>query len=162
MNAVIREPLFYEIVAVAAHLREADMRELSVTRKFLDQPSKLATAAWVSVYRRIACLGADPVFAFGASETPDRSRVQVWGFGTPRAKLVLKTVTKFVLRSMIPELTGRGFLAAQAIVHPENELSNRWLRHLGFAPEATVTGVGDRHEDMILYAVTAEHVSKRA
>ena len=157
----IREPNFHELVTVASRLREADMRELRVTRKDLDRPVKLATAAWTaSVYRRLALWEKTPAMAFGASQAPGGS-VQVWGFGTVDTARVIRTVTKFVIRSMIPELLGRGVPSARAIVHPENRSSQAWLQHLGFKPEATLTGLGDRQEEMILYAVSANDVSLR-
>lgn len=158
---VIRHPQFPEFLKVASRLRKADFDELSVTRKDLHQPSKLAAAAWGSTYRRIVLLDTVPVFAFGATQRPSYPQEsQVWGFGTDQTSAVIRTVTKFILRSMIPELLDRGFLSAQAIVSPDNDLSNRWLRRLGFEPKATVTGIGDRSEDMILFAVTAADVPK--
>ena len=156
----IREPNFHEFIRVASRLREADVRELSITRKDLDRPVKLATAAWTSVYRRLALWEKTPAMAFGASAAPGGC-VQVWGFGTVDTVRVIRTVTKFVIRSMIPELLSRGVSSARAIVHPENRSSQAWLQHLGFKPEATLTGLGDRQEEMILYAVSANDVSLR-
>jgi hypothetical protein len=158
-SIVIREPEFFEFIMVASRLRHEDARELSLTRKDLDQPTILASDAWGgSVYRRVALLDERPVFAFGATRVNDLACAQVWGFGAPEAtRRVMRAVTKTVLRSMIPELLERGFSVAQALVSRDNDLSNRWLRHLGFLPEAISSGVGGRHEDgLVLLAVTAE------
>ena len=56
---------------------------------------------------------------------------------------------------MIPEILRSGVIEAQAVSHPANTVSHRWLKFLGFRLKATITGVGDRKEDMLLFTVSA-------
>jgi hypothetical protein len=60
---------------------------------------------------------------------------------------------------MIPEMLDMGLLAVQAIGHPDNQLSARWLRRLGFSSmAATLPGIGAGKHPMILWVTTAnEH-----
>jgi hypothetical protein len=154
---VIHQPSFDEILAVARDLRPEDAKELSITRN-LDQPARLAASAWTAKYRRMAYIDDTPVFAFGMTLMSDQQG-QVWGFGTSQASRVMHSVTKFILRSMIPDMLGEGLLAVQAITHPSNALSTRWLRRIGFAPMAiTVPGIGAGTHPMILWITVAnEH-----
>ena len=153
---VIHQPSFDEILAVVRNLRAVDQKELSVTRD-LSNPTKLVAAAWAAKYRRAAYIDAVPAFVFGMTLFDnDPTQGQVWGFGTPDAPRVMRAVTKFCLRTMIPEMLDLGLLAAQAIGHPDNELSKRWLQRLGYSPMAiTLPGIGAGKHDMILWITTA-------
>jgi hypothetical protein len=158
---VIHQPSFEEILAVARNLRAADIKELSVTRRDLSNPVKLATSAWAAKYRRAAYIGEKPVFVFGMTLFEgDPTQGQAWGFGTSTAHLAMKAVTKFIIRDMVPDMLGIGLVAVQAIGHPEHDLSARWLRRLGFSSmAATLPGVGAGTHPMILWITTAsEHL----
>lgn len=155
---VIHQPSFEEVLAVARDLREIDRKELAVTRD-LSNPTKLAVSAWTAKYRRAAYIDDVPVFVFGFTLFDDPAHCQVWGFGNEAAPRVMRAVTKFCLRTMIPEMLDLGLLTAQAIGHPDNELSKRWLRRLGYSPTAiTLPGIGAGKHPMILWVTTAnEH-----
>jgi hypothetical protein len=153
-QVVIDQARFADLLFIASNLREEDKRELSVTRDVEDSQG-LASAAYASFYRRVAIWDRQARFAFGAGWTGNPGVVQVWGFGTPNAQVVLKPVTKFIKHVMIPELLSLGVLEARAISHPEHEAAHRWLKFLGYSPKATVTGIGSRKEDMVLFAVSA-------
>jgi hypothetical protein len=155
---VIHQPSFEEILAVVRDLREVDQRELSITRD-LANPTKLAADAWRAKYRRAAYIDEKPVFVFGLTLYDDPQHCQVWGFGTEEAPRAMKAVTKFCLRTMIPEMLDMGLLSAQAVAHPDNELSSRWLRRLGYSSMAiTVPGIGSGKHAMLLWVTTAnEH-----
>jgi hypothetical protein len=151
----IYQPSFEEILAVARNLRAVDAKELSVTRD-LSNPAKLAVSAWAAKYRRMAYLDKEPTFAFGMTLFDNPTQGQVWGFGTDKAPTVTRAVTKFILTTMIPEMLDLGLLAVQAVGHPDNALSARWLRHLGFTPMAIkLPGIGAGAHDMILWITTA-------
>jgi hypothetical protein len=58
---------------------------------------------------------------------------------------------------MIPEMLDMGLQTAQAVGHPDNELSKRWLRRLGYSPTAiTLPGIGAGKQNMILWITTAD------
>jgi hypothetical protein len=153
---VIHQPSFDEILAVARNLRAADIKELSVTRD-LSNPTKLATAAWAAKYRRAAYTGEKPVFVFGMTFFEnDPTQGQAWGFGTNTSHLVMKAVTKFIVRTMVPEMLDFGVRAVQVVSHPDNQLSARWLRRLGFSSmAATLPGIGAGKHPMLLWITTA-------
>jgi hypothetical protein len=151
----IRQPTFEDLLFVSANLRAEDVRELSITRNDLDIPSRLATAAWCAKYRRCAYLGGEPTFAFGVSAVA-HDHGQAWGFGTKHTRKVIKSVTKFIIRTMVPEMLHDGLAAVQALGQPENRLSARWLGHLGFTAVANLAGIGAGGEDLFLWVTTAD------
>jgi hypothetical protein len=151
----IHQPSFEEILAVARNLRADDVKELSVTRDL--SPTKLAADAWRAKYRRAAYIDETPVFVFGLTLFNDPKHCQVWGFGSEEAPRAMRAVTKFCLRTMIPEMLDMGLQTAQAVGHPDNELSKRWLRRLGYSPTAiTLPGIGAGKQNMILWITTAD------
>lgn len=153
---VIHQPSFEEILAVVRDLRAVDVKELSITRD-LGNPTKLAADAWRAKYRRAAYIDEKPAFVFGVTLfDADPTQGQVWGFGTEEAPRTMRAVTKFCIRTMIPEMLDMGLAAVQAVGHPDNELSARWLRRLGYSSMAiTLPGIGAGKHDMILWVTTA-------
>ena len=103
----------------------------------------------------MAILNRRPVFAFGAAEIENEPRVHVWAFGSLDAVQALKPVTRYIRKLMIPEILRFGFVEAQAVSHPANQTAHRWLQFLGFRLKATITGIGPRKEDMLLFTVSA-------
>ena len=158
-NTIIEDANFDDLRFIALNLRPEDRLELAVTRDADDYES-LAWSAAYSRHRKVAITDGRPVFAFGAADMPGQHKVQVWGFGTRDALPALKPVTRYIQRILIPEILSRGVLSAQAISHPANKISHRWLKHLGFTLGAAVPDVGDRKETMFLFTVSA-HVFHR-
>jgi hypothetical protein len=154
---VIHPPSFDELLHVAKNLRGDDVKELSATRN-LAQPTWLATSAHAAKYKRIAYFDNEPVFAFGMSMIKP-GLGQAWGFGTEKSHLVTRTVTKFIRKTMVPEMLSMGLTAAQAIGHPDNQVSRRWLSHLGFREIANLSGIGAGGQDLILWVTTADEHS---
>jgi hypothetical protein len=149
---------FYDLRFLAMNLRPEDRLELSVTRDL----SKYEDLAWAGAYarwRKVAIWDRKPVFAFGASEILREPRVHVWGFGTSDAVHALKPVTRYIKKLMIPEILRSGTIEAQAVSHPANTISHRWLTFLGFRLKATITGVGARKQDMLLFTVSADDLA---
>ena len=145
---------FDDVRFLAINLRPEDRLELSVTRD-LRRYEDLAWSAAFSRWRKVAIVERQPVFAFGANEIPHEPRVHVWGFGSVDAVQALKPVTRYIKKLMVPEILRSGVIEAQAVSHPANAVSHRWLTFLGFRLKATITGVGVRKEDMFLFTVSA-------
>jgi hypothetical protein len=145
---------FDDLRFLAINLRPEDRLELSVTRD-LQRYEDLAWAGAFSRWRKVAIVERQPVFAFGANEIVHEPRVQVWGFGSMDAVQALKPVTRYIKKLMVPEILRSGVIEAQAVSHPANTVSHRWLTFLGFRLKATITGVGARKEDMLLFTVSA-------
>lgn len=157
------EPLDYQKAWwTAVDLRLEDRRELRVTRDPDDVEALVASALesefkWAAMHDFEEVAEPLPVFAFGAKLFDGGRRAHVWGFGTPYAdSLVLRGVTRFIKRSMVPLLVNSGVIYAQAVSHPENTTAHRWLQRLGFSLKATVPGVGGRKEDMLLFVTSAD------
>jgi hypothetical protein len=151
------EPLtFADCWWVAIDLRDEDKRELAVTRD-VDDAQSLVESALDSEFKWTAAINSHvpPDFAFGARFLDGGKGAQVWGFGTPRAKSVLRPVTRFIQRVMVPQLLDSGVQYARAISHPANTTSHRWLEHLGFTLRAKLAGIGVRREDMFLFETSA-------
>lgn len=147
----ITDATFDDLVYVSRRLCEDDRQELSATRDPNDYVA-LAEAASRSPLCKVA-LDEDgvPIFAFGAEPVPDSDMAQVWGFKCDSGWTAILTVTKYIRRTMIPELRARGIRRAVCLVHPDNTRSLKWLtRNLDFRTRATLTGFGTRNEDMIL------------
>jgi hypothetical protein len=152
---MIDDANFNDLRFLALNLRPEDKLELSVTRDL----RKYEDLAWAGAYarwRKVAIWDRKPVFAFGASEIPREPKVHVWGFGSLDAVHALKPVTRYIRKLMVPEILRSGIIEAQAVSHPANTVSHRWLTFLGFRLKATITGVGARKEDMLLFTVSAD------
>lgn len=152
-TAFIRESSLLDLVHIARHLSVLDRLELGATRD-PDNAEDLALDAWHQAVKFTAFSGrdAEAIMAFGVG-MPSPDYVTVWGFKTERYREVIRPVTKFVCRTMLPELRDKhGVQRAECVVHPDNSPSRRWLAFLGFELEATLSGFGNRQEDMLLYA----------
>ena len=139
---------FEDLAYVASWLCLMDRKELACTRD-PDDYIRLARDAWETDIHKVALdddLGT-PVFAFGVRRMA-RDIVGVWGFKTSRGRRAIRTVTKYLLRDVIPDLRDTGIKRAICWVHPDNTDSQRWLAHMGFRPMATP---GELGTPLILY-----------
>ena len=139
-----------DLMLIGSWLCAADREELAATRD-PDDYEGLALDAWRSLYHKVALEDARPVFAFGANPIGDTDMAQVWGYKTEAGWASARTVTKYIQRTMIPELRAIGIQRATCLVHPKNVRSQRWLAFLGFRLEATLQGFGSRKQDMLLF-----------
>jgi len=135
-----------DLMMIGSWLCESDRQELSATRD-PDDYEGLAWDAWGSQVCKVAVEETQPVFAFGAKPMGDTALV--WGFKTERGWSAIRSVTKYIQKTMIPELRSIGIRRAVCLVHPANARSQRWLTHLGFAPRATLQGLGS--QEMFLF-----------
>jgi hypothetical protein len=132
---------FEDLAYVASWMCPMDRRELAVTRD-PDDYVRLARDAFATKIHKVALNAAGtPVFAFGAQPI-DKHTVSVWGFKTRHGQSVARTVTKYLLQKIIPDLRDTGISRAICYVHPDNAVSRRWLAHLGFRPLATPGELG--------------------
>ena len=144
VNAATYDDLTY----IGSWLCDEDREELALTRDPDDYVS-LANDAWESKFKFVALDEATPVMAFGAKAS--KNFAVVWGFKTERGWPAVRSVTKFIRRTMIPALHKAGVYRAVCAVNPGNAVSQAWLRHLGFVPRATTRDIGTRHGEVILF-----------
>lgn len=125
-----------DLAMIGSWLCAEDRRELAVTRNPDDYES-LAIDAWNSHMSFVFDDTAGrPVFAIGAYPVEPGVAI-VWGFKTEAGWRLIKSVTKFIQKCMIPELRAMGVTRAVCLVHPDNKRSQKWLAHMGFQPVAT-------------------------
>lgn len=152
---MIREATLFDLVYVTKNLRDRDRQELAATRDISDLDA-LAADAFSTPWRRVADdRDGRPCLCVGAKWLHE-GVISMWGFGTPDYKDGVKELTKYILNCMVPELLQLGVRRAQCVVHPENRASQRWLKTLGFYPEATLSRFGAGDQDMVLYAWVAD------
>lgn len=144
----VNQPTLDDLLYIGSWLCESDRLEMALTRDPYNYVS-LAHDAWESRFKYVVLDNALPVMAFGAK--PISSTAIVWGFKTDKGWPAVPTVTKFILRTMIPALHDIGVRQAVCLVHPENWASQSWLRHLGFTPRATSREFGTRRQEVILF-----------
>jgi hypothetical protein len=151
MRISVHEASTPELIAVAQNLRQSDRDELSISR---DPDDWLALVCDVigSMECKVATIDSVPVLAFGV-RIVGPTTVTVWGFGTERAPEAGRVVTRYVKQRMIPLLRSLGMTRAQCAVSPDNLVSRRWLALLGFTPEASFPGLGNR---LLVYARGAD------
>jgi hypothetical protein len=137
----IADATFDDLCYIGSWLSAVDRMELAVTRDPDDYPS-LARDAFASMIHKVALDHAGtPIFAFGAY--PIRKGIaHVWGFKTRDGPKAIRTVTKYLLKELIPDLREAGVVRAVCYVHEENHGSRKWLAYLGFRPDATHGEIG--------------------
>ena len=136
------------LTSIARDLCDDDRVELAVTRE-VEDPEALARDALRGEFCKVVTLAHEPVFAFGAWRCQPATAV-VWGFKTPQGRAVIRTVTKYIKRRLIPDLRAIGISHGMCLVHPDNKYSQRWLSHLGYYPLGQTTDIGTR-QPMIIY-----------
>jgi len=156
MTTFIREATILDLAHVAHHLTDLDRMELAVSRETPIDAERLTLDAWKTTLHYAALTrDAEPAMVFGVDFNQPFTTT-VWGFKTDRYREVILPVTKFIRRTMLPHLRDTIRVAeAQCVVHPDNQPSRKWLSVLGFSLKATLSGFGNRGEDMLLYARTA-------
>ena len=155
MPVTIAPATLRDMTYVAANMREADWREIAAV--FPGSAGEIAASllaaspdlAW------IASLEGNPACAFGIARLlPGLG--SGWAYGTRRLPLVMKTVTRFCLRKVRPQLLLAGFRRIEVRSALDHDLSHRWLEHLGFAREGVARDYGAGGLDFTTYAATRQ------
>jgi hypothetical protein len=102
MLRTINDATYDDLTYIGSWLCDEDRLELALTRN-TDDYVALANDAWASKYKYVALEEAVPVMAFGAR--PMQGTALVWGFKTERGWGAIRSVTKFIRRTMIPART---------------------------------------------------------
>jgi hypothetical protein len=99
---------------------------------------------------------SEPAAAFGFHRmTP--TCAGVFAFGTDDWPLVVKGMTRRILRDIMPQASKWGLHRAECRALASRQDVRRWLLGLGWRAEAVLSEFGTRREDFILYAWTAPH-----
>jgi hypothetical protein len=125
-------PVLEDVQYIARNMRERDRAEIFATR-WDDDPDALAASAMeVPGSLWVVSKGGTPVALFGARPMWPG----VWcayAFGTDHWPEVVLTMTRHIMRFIIPSLTPRAHLVV-AFCHEDHVSSMRWLRRMGAEP----------------------------
>jgi hypothetical protein len=139
-------------------LRDHDKAELCAARgafdpyRLADEIFRVGFKVWMAYPGRFG----PPVAAFGLYKmTP--TCAGVFAFGTDDWPLVVKSMTRRIVRDIMPLASKWGLHRAECRALASRQDVRRWLLGLGWRAEAVLSEFGIRHEDFILYAWTAPH-----
>jgi hypothetical protein len=146
---------------VAARMREMDRAEIFATRCD-DDPGRVA--AETTVYARlggVAWAGEEPVAVVCAIPLwPGAWSVGM--YATDRWPRVALGVTRWIERSLIPDLIGVGAHRAECRSLAEHAAAHRWLERLGAVREAVLPDYGRNRETFHLYTWRLNDVLRTA
>jgi hypothetical protein len=139
-------------------LRSQDILELNAVRGAFD-PYKLERelmGANAQIWLAFPTGSSKPAAAFGFHRMT-LTCGGVFAFGTDDWPLVVKGMTRRILRDIMPMAPKWGFHRAECRALASRQDVRRWLLGLGWRAEAVLSEFGTRREDFILYAWTAPH-----
>ena len=140
-------------------LRAQDIAELNAVRGSAINAFKLErelVQADAQLWLAYPTGSSTPAAAFGFHRmTP--TCAGVFAFGTDDWPLVVKGMTRRILRDIMPMAPKWGFHRAECRALASRHDVRRWLEGLGWRAEAVLSEFGTRREDFILYAWTAPH-----
>lgn len=136
---------------VIERMRDWDRREIFATRAADSEITLLTSVLDTGDVSWVAGNGLEPIAAFGCA--PLWSGVwSMWFFATNELSEIGLSVTKFVIRSIIPRLFEGGAHRLECRSMDGHEDAHRWLVTLGAHREGTLRGYGRNREDFHVYA----------
>lgn len=147
---------------IIANMRDIDRREIYGMREPpRDDPDVLlddvCTVSRLGPMMTWFASDGEPVAVNGAWRR-DLFTADVWAFGTPRWREIVKPMTRHALRVMVPWLLSEGFQRAECLALAERADTRRWLPRLGMRQETVLAEVGHQRQDYVLYAWKPDHV----
>lgn len=144
------------VLHVATNMRAADREEIFATRwtdsalDLAEDVVRIPGPKWVA-WRK----GTGPVAAYGAMPMWPG----VWSlycFATPHFRQVAGSVTRHIMRVMMPSLAIAGAHRAEARSIVSHVEAHAWLERLGARREGELKGYGRGGEDFITFAWSVE------
>lgn len=141
-----------DVTYVAAHMRDADRREIYCQRADENAHAMAVTMVYTSpVHCYVAFEDGSPVAAFGAGELHPNMWT-AWAFGTRRIRRAIPAVSRHIRDHMIPAILKAGAHRCEVRSIVDHDIAHRWLEGLGAVREAGLPGYGRNGEDFILFA----------
>lgn len=149
------EPPFEDVIEVVKNMRERDREEIYATR-YGENPEDVARDAVNSgAFRWGAYLDGRPVAMLGAF--PRWPNVwTAWAFGTDEWPKVVLSLSKHVMRFMIPALYRAGATRVDATALETHFDARRWLTAMGAAPEKPLANWGKNGQTFVCYVWTRQ------
>jgi hypothetical protein len=122
-------------------------------------PENLAAASCQSKIKFVALLDAEPVVAFGGTERFPKVWL-VWMFATPKWIKVALSVTKFVRRQMMVEISHYQPVRLDCWSMDGHDTAHQWLEAFGFIREATVEDYSSAGKTYHCYSITKSRLER--
>lgn len=152
----MERPTLMSLAYIAHHLREVDQREVFAGR-YTDPDALAIDALTVPGFTDVVWLDALPVAAIGGREQWP-GVWNVWCWGTDEFPKVKLTLTRHILRTLVPAMIAQGGWRGQCYSRHDHTESHAWLEWLGFEREAVMRQFGRDGSDFYLYVWRARHV----
>lgn len=141
-----------DVSFVAAHMRDADRREIYCQRADDNARAMAVTMTYTSpVHCYAAFEEGSPVAVFGAGELHPNMWT-AWAFGTPRMRRAIPAVSRHIRNEMIPAILEAGAYRCEVRSIIDHDIAHRWLEGLGAVRESKLPGYGKNGEDFVLFA----------
>lgn len=138
------------LLDVVRNMREWDRREIYATR-FDDDPHKVvADVLAFGQVSWLAGLGDRPIAAFGCAPMW-RGVWSMWLFATDDFQQIGLSVTKLIVRSIVPMLFDAGAHRLEARSMEGHVEAQRWLELIGASRECSLKGYGRDGQDFHVY-----------
>lgn len=153
------------IYDIAMHMRERDYEECCAL-SYADNRKDLATdiaKSWSSCDTTLVC-GTKEVGAIAAF-TYMPMRNGVWSIGliaTDNFKLIHLSLTKLIIKSIIPALDNAGAHRVEAQSIAGYTTVHNWLKFLGLKEESVLKNFGKNGEDFLNFAYASDPQSKNS
>jgi hypothetical protein len=139
------------VASVAANMREWDRREIFATRHDSSVAQLAEDALACGPVSWVAGQGDTPIAAFGCAPMW-RGVWSMWLFATDDFGRIGISVTKLVVRSIIPMMFDAGAHRLEARSMEGHVDAQRWLEVIGAKREATLRGYGRDGDTFHVYA----------
>lgn len=152
----MERPTLMSLAYIAHNMREIDKREVFAGR-YTDPDALAIDALTVPGFTDIAWLDALPVAAIGGREQWP-GVWNVWCWGTDSFARVKFTLSKHIIRTLVPAMINNGGWRGQCYSHEDHAEAHAWLEWLGFEREAVMRQFGRDGSDFFLYVWRHDHV----
>lgn len=144
------------VMHVAVNMREKDREEIFATR-WDDDPESVAKSlvALDPIGFVVTADDGEPISVFGVHEMWP-GVFSVFMFATDRWNEVSFSVTKFVMRHMIPSVMSGNFVRAECKSLSTHEQAHKWLEMLGAYKESESPCFGKNGESFFTYSWTKQ------
>jgi hypothetical protein len=139
---------------VRRHLRSEELYELSAVGATMEQFNDLVFASAVMGEGWRIDWDGTPAFLMGVTERHPGA-YGLWGFGTKDCQPAMRSLTKWSLKTWLPDFKARtNFRRIEVRLPVSSVHSISWLKFMGMIPECTLPNYSVVGEDFIQLALT--------
>jgi len=143
-------PDLMALAYIANNLREVDKREVFAGR--ITTPEQLTIEAFQTTgLCDVAWVHGRPAAAVGGRELW-RGVWSVWAWGTDDWHDVKFTLTRHIIRTLVPAMLAHGGHRGECYSHEDHHEAHAWLEWLGFTCEGRLREYARDRSDFLIYA----------